>query len=213
MSRVYCMAFIESEIQPKMIERQRKALEAALSTNPETEKKLRKLIREVLIEARKNMVGDASDAMKSDPRETARAIRTSVYKAILGGNVNIFNSRKAHGQNSYIPPRNPSHRGGNRRSRSQRTNAIMSYAPLDRGFILRWINDGMTKTNPRVISFTKNSKRKVDKWNKHPNTGNRGSITARHFFGPSAQRWVQQAADNLNRLIYAEVKKLMDETN
>lgn len=197
MSRVCCMAFIESEIQPKMIERQRKALEAALSTNPETEKKLRKLIREVLIDARKNMIGDAKSAMKNDPRGAAYSIRTSVYKAILGGNVNIFDSRKAGRRTTYIPERkldkNKNQRGGNRRPRTYKTMRTNSYGPHDRGFILRFVNNG---TNTRKTRY-----------------GNRGSISARHFFGPSAQRWVQQAADNLNRLIYAEVKKLMDETN
>lgn len=212
------MAFIELEVNVQMMERQRKALEAAISTNPETEKRLRKYIRQVLLEARERIVADASDKMKSDQRHTAEAIRTSVYKAILGGNVNIYNSRKAHGQNSYVPTRNPSHRGGNRRPRSARTEQIMSYAPLDRGFILRWINDG-AGDGGRKVRFTPDQRRtsgrwpSYQKWAKKPNTGNRGSISPRHFFGPSAQRWVQQAADNLNRLIYAEVKKLMDETN
>lgn len=197
MSRVYCMAFIESEIQPKMIERQRKALEAALSNNPETEKRLRKFIREVLIDARKNMIGDAQSAMKDDPRGSAYSIRTSVYKAILGGNVNIFDSRKAGKRTTYIRERtldkNKKQRGGNRRPKTYDTMRINSYGPHDRGFILRFVNDG---TGIRKTRY-----------------GNRGAIAARNFFGPSAQRWVQQAADNLNRLIYAEVKNLMIETN
>lgn len=191
------MAFIESEIQPVMIERQRRALEAALSTNPGTEKRLRKLIRDVLLKAREKMTDDARAAMKEDPRGAAHSIRTSVYKAVLGGNVNIFNSRKAGRRSTYTPERkldkNPRQRGGNRRRISFSTMRINSYGPHDRGFILRFINDGV---NTRMTRY-----------------GNRGSISARHFFGPSAQRWVQQAADNLNVLIYSEVKKLMEEIN
>lgn len=199
------------EVNTRILERQRQALEAALSTNPETEKRLRKLVREVLLEARKRMTADARTAMKSDPRGTAESIRTSVYKAILGGNVNILNKRRAgKARNTYEAPRAGSTgRGGNRRPRGMRTDTILHYGPIDRGFILRFLNDGAGESG-RQIEFTPNARRRVDKWNSHPNTGNRGRIAPRRWFGPSAERWVQQAADNLSRLIYAEVKKMME---
>ena len=78
---------------------------------------------------------------------------------------------------------------------------MMSYQGSERGFILRWLNDGMTKTNPRVIQFTENERRKVDKWNKHPNTGNRGAIGARNWFGSASQREIENAAANLDKMI------------
>lgn len=206
------------EVNTEIIERQRKVLEAALTSSPEMERRLQKHIRAVLKEARKEIVGDISNKLKSDPRGAAQAVRTSVYRAVLGGNVNIFNSKKAHGANTYEPQRNPSPRGGNRRQRSSSTQRIMSYAPLDRGFILRFVNDG---TGDRTINFRSDSRRErvnrgsrggnVNKYGKTTNTGLRGKITPRHFFGPSAQRWVQQAADNLSRLIYMEVQNIMNE--
>ena len=205
------------EIDTEIIERQRKVLEAALTSNPEMERRLQKHIRAVLKEARKDIVGDISARLKSDPRGAAQAVRTSVYRAVLGGNVNIFNSKKAHGVNTYEPQRNPSPRGGNRRQRSSSTQRIMSYAPLDRGFILRFVNDG---TGDRTINFRSDSRRDRvnrgsrggNKYGKTINTGLRGKIAPRHFFGPSAQRWVQQAADNLSRLIYMEVQKIINES-
>lgn len=205
------------EIDTEIIERQRKVLEAALTSNPEMERRLQKHIRAVLMEARKDIVGDISARLKSDPRGAAQAVRTSVYRAVLGGNVNIFNSKKAHGVNTYEPQRNPSPRGGNRRQRSSSTQRIMSYAPLDRGFILRFVNDG---TGDRTINFRSDSRRERvnrgsrggSKYGKTTNTGLRGKIAPRHFFGPSAQRWVQQAADNLSRLIYMEVQKIINES-
>jgi hypothetical protein len=205
------------EIDTEIIERQRKVLEAALTSNPEMERRLQKHIRAVLMEARKDIVGDISARLKSDPRGAAQAVRTSVYRAVLGGNVNIFNSKKAHGVNTYEPQRNPSPRGGNRRQRSSSTQRIMSYAPLDRGFILRFVNDG---TGDRTINFRSDSRRERvnrgsrggNKYGKTINTGLRGKIAPRHFFGPSAQRWVQQAADNLSRLIYMEVQKIINES-
>ena len=157
------------EANEAIIVEQNKVLEQALSTNPKTQNVLRKLIRKVIMQERASVVASIKFE-NGDPRGSARAVRTAVYKKILGANINIYNSRKAHGSTSYEPPRNPSHRGGNRRTRSGRTQQIMSYGPLDRGFILRFQNDG---TGDRSVNFTSNDKRKVDKWNKHPNTGNR----------------------------------------
>ena len=197
------------EFDDSVILEQQRVLEAALSTNPKTQKALQKLIRKVIMEARAKVSSAASDKMKNDPRGAAQAVRTSVYKKILGANINIFSSRKAHGQNNYEPPRKGmSGRGGNRRTRSQRTRQIMGYAPLDRGFILRWINDGTP--GARNIEFTPNDRRKVDKWNKHPNTGNRGNIAARNFFRGAGERALAQAADNLATLIDTELEAMLN---
>ena len=197
------------EVNSAVIVEQKKVLEQALSTNPKTQKALQKLIRNVIMEARAKVSSAASNKMKNDPRGAAQAVRTSVYKKILGANINIFSSRKAHGQNSYEPPRKGvSGRGGNRRTRSARTRQIMGYAPLDRGFILRWINDGTP--GARNIEFTPNDRRKVDKWNKHPNTGNRGNIAARNFFRGAGERALAQAADNLATLIDTELEAMLN---
>ena len=199
------------EVNDAVIVEQRKVLEQALSTNPKTQKALQKLIRRVVMEARGKVVSSAENAIKNDPRHAARAVRTAVYKKILGANINIYNSRKAHGRNNYEPPRKGvSGRGGNRRTRSPRTSQIMGYAPLDRGFILRWINDGTP--GARNIEFTYNDRRKVDKWNKHPNTGNRGNIAARNFFKGAGERALVQAADALANLIDTELEAMLNKT-
>ena len=173
---------------------QRQVLEQALSTNPKTQKALQKLIRKVIMEARAKVVDAADRAMKSDPRETQRAVRTTVYKQILGANINIYNSRKAHGTNSYEPQRkgtsDPSGRGGNRLKRSPKTQRMMSYAPLDRGMILRWINTGVSERTTRY--------------------GKRGSISARNFFRNAGERALVQAADNLANLIDTELENILN---
>ena len=157
------------------------------------------------------MVSAAGSAMEHDPRETKRAVRTTVYKKIIGANINIYNSRKAHGSNNYDPPHkgtsDPMGRGGNRRPRGHKTQRMMSYAPLDRGMILRWLNDGV---NDRVINFTPNENRKVDKWNKHPNTGSRGNIAPRKFFIGAAQPALNRAVDHLSQLIDTELENILN---
>ena len=197
---------IELEVNDAIIVEQQRALEAALSTNPKTQKALQRLIRGVIKEARAQVV-DSIKFKGGDPRGAAQSVRTAVYKKILGANINIYSSRKAHGTTSYEPPRHPSHRGGNRRTRSPRTQQIMSYGPLDRGFILRFLNGG---TDNRSVEFTTNDKRKVDKWNKHPNTGSRGAIAPRNFFRGAGTRALAQAADNLATLIDTELEAMLN---
>lgn len=179
-----------------------KKLKGLETTNPGFEKRLRGVIRKILGEARANLRNDAASGldMKSDPRHAYKAVRYAVYKRIFGGQVNILQSRKAGASSNYVPPRKGSTgRGGNRRVRTSRN--LDKYEGADRGFILRWLNDGMTKTNPRVIKFTENDRRKLDKWNKHPNTGNRGAIAARNWFRGASLQELQKVAGEMDELI------------
>jgi hypothetical protein len=86
----------------------------------------------------------------------------------------------------------------------------MRYDAQDRGFILRFVNSG---TDGRNIRFKTDDRRKVDKWNKHPNTGNRGSIAARNFFRNAGERALVQAADHLATLIDTELVNILNNKN
>ena len=200
------------EVNDAVIVEQRKVLEQALSTNPKTQKALQKLIRKAIMEARAKVVDAASDAIENDPRHAARAVRTAVYKKILGANINIYNSRKAHGSTSYEPPRTliPGQRGGNRMKRSGRTAQIMSYDALDRGFILRFINSG---TKVRYAGNGRNGRTESD-YNRfiqnHGSRGNRGSIAARHFFRGAGERALVQAVDSLANMIDTELENILN---
>jgi len=203
------------EYNDAAIVKQSQVLEAALSTNPKTQRALQKLIRTAILDARRKVVQAAADKMESDPRGAANAVRTSVYKRVLGANINIYNSRKAHGSTSYESPRKGvSGRGGNRLPRSAKTKRYMGYDALDRGFILRWINDG-THKGDRSINFKRDERRNrwpsVPKWSKHPNTGNRGTIAARNFFKGAGESALVQAADNLANMIEDEIGAMMND--
>ena len=58
------------EVNDAVILEQQRVLEAALSTNPKTQKALQKLIRQVIMEARAKMVGNIKFD-NGDPRQTA----------------------------------------------------------------------------------------------------------------------------------------------
>ena len=187
------------EVNDAVILEQQKVLEAALSTNPKTQKVLQKLIRKALMEVRPELVSAARGAMASDPRGAAHGIRTAVYKKILGGNVNILNMRKRAGApTSYEPPRKlqPHQRGGNRVPRGKRTDTVMHYGPHDRQWILRFINSG---TSDRMAG-TRGGRL----------SGNRGSIAARNFFGSAGTSALTKAADNLANLIETELEAMLN---
>ena len=178
-------------------------LQKLKTDNPGFEKRLRAVIKKILGHARANLREYAASGlqMDSDPRHAYKAVRFAVYKRLFGGQVNILNSRRAGAATGYKPPRTltPGQRGGNRRIRTSRN--LDKYEGTDRGFILRWLNEGMTKTSPRVIAFTENSSRKVDKWNKHPNTGNRGAIKARNWFRSASLQQLQAVSGEMQELI------------
>ena len=189
---------ISFEFDDSIILEQQRVLEAALSTNPKTQKALQKLIRKALMDVRPELVAAARGAMGSDPRGAANGIRLSVYKKILGGNANILNSRKAGKPTTYEPPRKlkPHQRGGNRVPRGERTNKVMHYGPHDRQFILRFLNSG---TSDRMAGIRGGRL-----------SGNRGSIAARNFFGRAGSSALTKAAENLATLIDTELETMLN---
>jgi hypothetical protein len=182
-------------IQVDGLVEQRKELEALMMSNPAMEKKVQKIIRTVLMTARRKISGEAKSAMKTDPRQAYKAVKTAVYRQILGGSVSILNKKRAGAMSLYEPPRTlrQGQRGGNRVPRSQRTEDVMSYQGADRAFILRFLNAG---TGSRTAG-TRNGRLH----------GNRGRIAPRNFFANSSHRYMQQAAEQLTSLIDELIKK------
>ena len=203
------MADITGQFEVDGLVKQRKELEQMLSSDPDMEKRLQKLIRKVLMQARK-FIMDGIKFDHGDPRQARKAVKTAVYRRILGGSVSLLNKRRAGAAGSYEPPRKGSTgRGGNRRQRSRDTQRMMGYQGSDRAFVLRFLNQGTAGRN--IENFATNPKRdewpSVKKWSKHPNTGNRGSIAPRNFFSSSSHQALQQAAAELDKLIDEMIKK------
>ncbi len=207
MSGVYYMA---DNFQIDGLVEQRKELEQLMMANPETEKKVQKLIRKVLLEARRTIAKDIKTELKSDPRQAYKAVKTAVYKRILGGSVSILNKKNAKGGGGYEPPRTlkAGQWGGNRAPRSERTRQVMGYQGSDRAFILRFLNFG---TGSRTIEFNSDPHRQkvkrgskggdLKKYGKTINTGRRGNIAPRNFFAASSQPAMEKAAEQLCSLI------------
>ena len=209
------MARTKVEINAQLAENQQQVLRALSTTNPDTNKMLREAIFQELKAARNAIVN--SIKFKEDPRGTAHAVRRYVAKKYLGGVVSILPTRHATGpKNSYEPPRKvypgmKGYRGGNRRLRSQRTDDIMHYGPMDRDFILYYVDQG---TNPRYANgrngkWTKGGNRTFAKLQEEGDYF-RGSIAPRNFFSQSGPRAMQRAVENLGHIIDEEWKKIIN---
>jgi hypothetical protein len=190
------MADINGAFEVDGLVKPQKELESLMMSNPEMEKRVQKLIRKVLMAARREVGKSAKDAMKADPRQAYKAVKTAVYRQILGGSVSILNKRGTKFDN-YEPPRTlqPGQRGGNRVPRSQRTQQMMSYDGSDRAFILRFLNQGT-------------SNREAGSRGGHL-SGNRGRISPRNFFSTNSHTAMQKAARELTTLIDDLIKKEM----
>lgn len=188
---------INLEFDNAVVMRQKAALESMLVSNPDTASAIRKLITQEIAKARAAISQSAKGEMASDPRQAYKAVRRSVYKSILGGQVNIFNPRGGASSpgSSFAKARkldnHPHQRGGNRRKRSARTDQVDGYVGKDRGFILRFVNSGTAARQTRY--------------------GNRGSIAARNWLATSGQRELEAAAERLSALIDKELVKMMNE--
>lgn len=160
-----------------------------MTDNPYMATNLRKLIRQVLKEARSRLSSDIASYLKDDPRKAARAVKYGVYKSLFGGNLSILNKRKAGSKYQLIRQKKlqPGQRGGNRRPRiDDGRNRLDYYFGSDRSFVLRFLSSGTVDRSSRF--------------------GDRGSISQRNLFGRTAPWQMQQAAEEVAANISEYIK-------
>ncbi len=190
MSGAYCM--VNVEVNEQLIDQQSRAFGRLMVEDKETRARFRKIIREEIKEAAKRVRLDAKDALKNDPRKAFRAVKSTVYRRILGGNVSILNPRRAGTRYELRKvrkiDRNPHQRGGNRRPVSDRTRQVETYYGKDRAFILRFVSSG---TSQRMTKY-----------------GNRGSIAANSWFQNNAPHDMDVSAENISRIIEEELAEI-----
>lgn len=198
-----------------------KKLDALLLKDPKMEKKIQHIIGRALRKAEKKMESYVdTSVLKNDPRHAAKAIRYTVYRRILGGNLNILHGKQRGAATGYTPARHPSSgRGGNRRLRSERTIRMEGYEGADRSFILRFQNAGarVGGGNRSLGDFSTDEHRakvkrgsqggNVNRYGKTVNTGSRGRIAARNWFGNISDSYMQEVAATIE----AEVDKAISE--
>lgn len=176
-----------------------KKLKAMMTDDPTFRHRVNAVIKQVLKEARNIISKDAMEMLPNDPRRAYKAVRSAVYKRILGGQVNILSRRTAGAPTSYQKPRKGlPRRGGNRWGRSQRTIALEGYEGKDRGFVLRFWNAG---TENRSIRSYTGKDGHVHSLRSAEKDGNRGRIAPRNWFGSSSHQALEKVSDQLQELI------------
>lgn len=160
-----------------------------MTEDPYMAANLKKVIRQVLKEARGRLTKDIAGYLENDPRKAARAVKYGVYKSLFGGNLSILTKRKAGAKYELIRQKTlqPGQRGGNRRPRVPERNRLEYYYGSDRSFILRFISSGTTQRQTRY--------------------GNRGSIGQRDLFGRTAPWQMETAAEELAANITEYIKQ------
>lgn len=192
-----------------------------LSTkSPLMQQRIRQVIRQTMAALRKVLQDDARSGldMKTDLRNAYKAVRFAVYRRIFGGQVNILQSRRSGAMTLVEPKRKGSTgRGGNRRPRSMRTIDLMSYSGKDRGFILRFLNAGAGTKKERHIRFKADPSREHvnrgsqggSKYGETINTGYRGAIKPRNWFGPRSQQEMEKIAQKIDDKIDEIIQGIM----
>lgn len=202
------------EIDTHVLENQQQVIRALSTTNPEMKKMLHEAIFQELKTSRESIVNSIKFD-NGDPRKTAHAVKRYTAKKYLGGVISILPTRHTAGsRNNYEPPRKvypgmKGYKGGNRRLRSQRTDEIMHYGPMDRDFILYYVDKG---TNPRYANgrngkWTRSGNRTFGKLQAQGDYY-RGSIAPRNFFGRIGKQQMERAVKNLSEIIDEEFQKL-----
>ena len=212
------MADLSGQFEVDGLVQQREELEHLLMSDPAMEKRVQALIRKVLLAARSE-IGKGIKFDHGDPRQAYKAVKTAVYRQILGGSVSLYDKkRKGTRFSAYEPPRTlrPGQRGGNRRPRSKRSWDLIHYAGPDRAFVLRFLNAGV---QGRAIEFNYDEAREsvhrgsqggnIKKYGKTINTGYRGNIKPRNFFAASSHQALRKASDQLTKLIDDLIKQEM----
>ena len=188
-------------------EEQVKQLKSLMIDDPGFRRRVNAVIAQVMKEARNAISQEARSVVENDPRGAYKAVRSAVYRRILGGQVNILQKRRAGSPtNDQKPRKGLPPRGGNRWGRSERTKALEGYQGSDRGFVLRFLNAGTADrmitsyTDREGIKHTLRSGR-TSNIRTHATGGNRGSIAARNWFGSASHKALENASLQMQELI------------
>jgi hypothetical protein len=201
---------VNVEVNYQLLEEERRRLSALSLLNTKFEEQVREFIRKEIKAAREEIIRNVK-FKNGDPRGARFAIRRAVLNKTLAASIWLPPMTKAGQRNNYEPPRNPSRRGGNRMIRSNRTDDIMHYGPMDRGWILRMVNAG---THPRYANG------RNGKWSKSGSNSTffklqkigdyyRGSIPPANFFHKYGSRAMDRALQGIRRMIDEEYERII----
>lgn len=122
--------------------RAEKSLTLSLMSTITDKREVKRFITQQISAVRKAVVQSFRSRVKNDPRKMYRAIQMSVYKKVLGGNVNILRPTRGEGKNAVQIKKGG--RSGKTRNRAMNPNTarINSYWGRDRYFAIKMLQRG-----------------------------------------------------------------------
>lgn len=182
-------------------------IESLLSTNPRAVKAFDKAIRKLLQRVAREVRKANASQIANDPRKAAQAVKSALYKRILGGSVSILDKKRAGSTRARLVrarklDSNPNQRGGNRMARSQRTEDIDTYFGSDRAFVLRFLNSGADRTNTGAMRSRSGAHLRAP--------ANRGMISARNFFDAATMAAMERNMAQFEEDFRNELKDILE---
>lgn len=193
-------ALCVSDFEIKGYDEQINIIKGMMTDDPAFRQRLRRAIAKVFLQVKKDVQRDAKSMLGSDPRHAYKAVKYTVYKRILGAQVNILQRRRRGAPTNYrAQQKGVSGRGGNRWTRGNETDRMDSYEGTDRGFILRFFNAGAMAGggNRNIVSYSD----KQGSSHSISGQGNRGHIAGNNWFESSSEKAVRRALVELQILI------------
>jgi len=187
-------------------------LNAVSLNNRQMERTVNKIVRYAINQSKSYTKNHIRGKIKNDPRSAHSAVKSMVYKRIFGGNISLLSKRKRSNAVASLPPKTHlTGRGGNRRTRSKRTEDIMSYWGSDRGFILRFLNNG-TKgryihTDTNALVNKRIGRGRTSTSVKRYKTGKRGRIEAGNWFADISFDGMDLASQKIAESIEDAIQK------
>lgn len=193
---VYVM---EVEIQTYSIEQE---IDKLLADKPEMRGALQRVVKSVVRTARANTTRQIHAIVSRDPRKAYQAVKFTVYKQVLGGSVSILDPKKGSNTRCRVNKdrkldSNPTQRGGNRMTRTDRTEQIDSYYGKDRAFILRFLSQGADRTSGAMVAR-----------GGHRPAARRGAIASRYDFEGIANGELEKAIGMIEQIADKELDKI-----
>lgn len=152
-------------------------------------KYLKRLMREPIAQAKKEVQRAAKGAMRTDPRQAHKAVRGYVWKrGDIGMSLSLMGNVKTQ-RKAPQPARKI------KRFKSERSKMFDEQWGAARGFVLRVVNQGRGEIQAKMPSGK---------------TARRGRIPATHFFAPAAGHAMDKAVEEVSRRISILIKEVAE---
>lgn len=156
-------------------------------------KDVKAIYRRAVTPVRRAVMQAARAAMGSNTRGAYKAVKMTVYRDANGASVSLLDGKAAKSMEIDRQPKGGLSGIRRKRKVSERTKQVNGYRGKDRGFILRFVNQGTAKRTAGTRTGTTQA--------------NRGSIAPRSFFNVAGPEMEKASAD-VSRMMESVIEQI-----